>query len=144
MTPSNFQPKGQDVTNSRIRILIAEDHRAYASTLSKLIRQKLSPLLDLVEIEHTDSLKEALRMSQTCDVSIVDAQLTDCTPEEMEAALPDFRKPVIVLTAHYTPQLEDRCLMGGAHAVFSKEKFDKVIEALLTASIHGLAREMAA
>ena len=139
MPPPADNSPAEPANPSRLRLLLAEDYKDFGDALQRKIERDLKPFLDIVEVVRTETLEEALILSQTCDVSIIDRQLKGTTSEATDAAIHRFRKPVIILTAHWTPEIETRCLTAGAHAVFDKMKWERLMEALLLAAVHGLS-----
>jgi len=129
-----------------MRILIVEDNKASAATLSKLLK-KNSDSVDL-DVRTADTLAEGLHLSNTsyppADITILDLSLPD-SPDwhDTVKAIPKFHPPVIVMTGFDLVTVELECYAFGAQDVFSKAAAVKMIDVVMRAITSARLRTVA-
>jgi DNA-binding NarL/FixJ family response regulator len=120
--------------DSRVRVLLVDDHRTLAELLAVSLRYE--PDLELVG--HAETTAEGLRLADELrpDVVLMDYSLPDgdgvSTTRELLAANPCVR--VVMLTAAKEPQLVARAATAGVCAFLTKTGgLDEILSALRTA-----------
>jgi DNA-binding NarL/FixJ family response regulator len=101
-------------------VLIADDHEAVRRELGRLFRAYPDFTICGEAVDGADALSKAQLLSP--DLVVLDLAMPEMNGLEVAAALQYIlpEVPILLLTVHYTRELELAALQAGVRAVFSK------------------------
>lgn len=127
-------PEGIDnPQDPRFRILIVDDQEGVHDLLRRIFELRIGKMITAarVEVVSAFSLKEGLSMADGANVTILDLQLEDSSPDNTIAHIHHFRPPVIVMTGDGRDETRERCKEQQAAYVFVKPNTAGLIQAVV-------------
>jgi len=102
------------------KVLIVDDHRENAAALAMLIEASWKLPGDEMKVVVVHTMEDARKERDDSNVTILDLDLPDSSPEDTMAEIKNFPPPVIVLTGCADDALSAACMVAGAAHVFIK------------------------